>query len=96
MWGGGGGGGKLVGERMRRPLKVKATELLFADDAAAASVDRNTMERAAVELEKVIKAWGLTLSVRKTKLLVAGALGTEDEARPDNAGRWRSGMCNNG
>ncbi len=40
------------------------------------------MERAAVELEKVIKAWGLTLSVRKTKLLVAGALGTEDEARP--------------
>ncbi len=48
----------------------------------AASVDRNTMERAAVELEKVIKVWGLTMSVRKTKLLVAGALGTEDEARP--------------
>ncbi len=40
------------------------------------------MERAAVELEKVIMAWGLTLSVRKTKLLVAGTLGTEDEARP--------------
>ncbi len=39
------------------------------------------MERPAVELEKVIKAWGLTLSVRKTKL-VAGALGTEDEAKP--------------
>ncbi len=75
-------GGKLVGERTRRPLKVKATELLFADDDAAVSVDRNTMERAAEKLEKVIKAWGLTLSVGKTKLLVAGALGTEDEARP--------------
>ncbi len=61
---------------------MKATELLFADRAAAVSVDRNTMERVAVELEKVTKAWGLTLSGRKTKLLVAGALGTEDEARP--------------
>jgi len=47
----------LVGERTRRPLRVKATELLFADDAAAVGVDRQTMERAAVELEKVIKAW---------------------------------------
>ncbi len=61
---------------------MKATELLFADHAAAVSVDRNTMERVAVELKKVTRAWGLTLSVRKTKLLVAGALGTEDEARP--------------
>ena len=39
------------------------------------------MEQAAVELEKVIKAWGLTLSVSKTKLLIADTPGTEDELR---------------
>ncbi len=38
-------GEKLVGERTKRSsLKVKATELLFADDANAVSVDRQTME----------------------------------------------------
>ena len=50
------------------------TELLFADDAAAAAVDADhlSMERAAVELERIITGWGLTLNIGKTKLLVAG------------------------
>ena len=56
-------GGKLVGKRTRRPLRIKVTELMFADDAVAISSDRVSMECAAAELERVIKDWGLTLSV---------------------------------
>ena len=40
------------------------------------------MEHAAAELERIINGWGLTLSAVKTKLLVAGAPGTEEELRP--------------
>ena len=43
-------GGKLVGERTRRPLRIKVTELMFADDAAPVGSDRVSMECAAVEL----------------------------------------------
>ena len=78
-------GGKLVGKRTRRPLRVKVTELMFADDAAAIGSDGVSMECTAAELERVmrvIKDWGLTLSVVKTKLLVAGIPGIEDEFRP--------------
>ena len=75
-------GGKLVGERTRKPLNIRVTELLFADDAVAIGTDRESMECAAAELERIIKAWGLTLSVVKTKLLVAGIPGTEEEMRP--------------
>ena len=75
-------GGKLVGKRTRRPLRVKVTELMFVDDAAAIGSDGVSMECAAAELERVIKDWGLTLSVVKTKLLVAGIPGIEDELKP--------------
>ena len=37
-------GGKLVGERTRRPLTGKITELLFADNAVATGTDRDGME----------------------------------------------------
>ena len=37
-------GGKLVEEQTRRPLTVKITELLFADDAVATGTERNGME----------------------------------------------------
>ena len=75
-------GGKLVGERTRRPSHITVTELLFADDAVAVGSDRGSMEHAAAELERTINGWGLTLTAVKTKLLVAGALGTEKELRP--------------
>ena len=75
-------GGKLVGERTRRPYNVRVMGLMFADDAVAIGTDRVSMEHAAAELERIIRAWGLTLSVVKTKLLVAGIPATEDELRP--------------
>ena len=56
-------GGRLVGQRTRRPSKVRVTELLFTDAAAAVGTSRESMEYAAVELEKIVRAWGLTLSV---------------------------------
>ena len=75
-------GGRLVGQRTRRPSKVRVTELLFADDAAAVGTSRESMEYAAVELEKIVRAWGLTLSVGKTKLVVAGAPSSVEDLRP--------------
>ena len=75
-------GEKLVGERTRRPSHIRVTELLFADDAVAVGSGRGSMEHAAAELERIINGWGLTLSAVKTKLLVAGAPGTEKELRP--------------
>ena len=75
-------GGKLVGERTRRPLTGKITELLFADDTVATGTDRDGTERAAKELERLVKCWGLTQSLAKTKLVVVGGEGSEDELRP--------------
>ena len=72
-------GGKLVGERTRRLLTGKITELLFADNAVATGTDRDGMERAAKELERLVKCWELTLSLAKTKLVVVGGEGSEDE-----------------
>ena len=65
-------GGKLVGERTRRPLSFTMSECLFADDAALVCSSREDMFVAAKILEEVSAGWGLTLSVPKTKLLVAG------------------------
>ena len=64
-------GGKLVGDRTRWPLKTTATELQFADDAALVGSSREEIERAAQTLDEVASEWGLTLSLPKTKLLVA-------------------------
>ena len=44
----------------------------------------------AVELEKIVRAWGLTLSVGKTKLLVAGALSSVEDLEAISSGRWRN------
>ena len=66
----------------RRPSKVRVTELLFADDAAAVGTSRESMEYAAVELEKIVRAWGLPLSMGKTKLVAAGAPSSVEDLRP--------------
>ena len=64
-------GGKLVGERTRRPLSFTVSECLFANDAALICSSREHMDVAAKVFEEVSAGWGLTLSVPKTKLLVA-------------------------
>ena len=74
--------GKLTGERTRSPSSFTATELLFADDAAAVSTSRESMERAALVLEEVTSEWGLTVSVSKTKLLVAGVNCEDTDLQP--------------
>ena len=65
-------GGKLIGERTRSPQTAKVNELLFADDAAVVSTTRGKMERAAQFLGEETTEWGLTISIPKTKMLVAG------------------------
>ena len=61
-------------------------ELQFADDLAAVTTTRESMDRAASILQDLLREWGLTLSVVKTKLLVVGSedetdlkLGDDDE-----------------
>ena len=71
-------GGKLVGERTRKPGSLKVSELQFADDAAAVGTSRRSMEAAATVLEGLISDWGLSLSIPKTKLMVAGTPHSED------------------
>ena len=75
-------GGKLTGERTRNPSSLTVTELLFADDAAAVGTTRESMERAAQALEEVTSEWGLTVSVPKTKLLVADVHCEETDLQP--------------
>ena len=76
-------GGKLVGERTRRPCHLRISELLFADDAVAVGTSRSGIEHAAGVLDDLISKWGLTLSISKTKLLVAGTPCSEEgEMRP--------------
>ena len=71
-------GRKLIGERTQKPDRLKISELLFADDAAAVGTSRRSMEAAATALEELISAWGLSLNISKTKLLVAGIPHSED------------------
>jgi len=71
-------GGKPVGERTRRPDKITVNELQFADDLAAVTTSRTRVERATSILQGLLKDWGLTMSLTKTKLLVVGSSAEED------------------
>ena len=61
-------GRKLVGERKRRPLTGKITELLFVDDAVATGTGRDGMERAAKELERLDKVLGAGTELGKDQV----------------------------
>ena len=72
--------GKLVGERTRRPFIDRVSELQFDDDLAAVGTSRESMESAVCILDDLLREWGLTLSIAKTKLMVAGD-GDENDMR---------------
>ena len=65
-------GGKLIGECTRKPSSFVISECLFADDAALICASRSCMVIAARVFEEVTAEFGLTLSIPKMKLLVAG------------------------
>ena len=75
-------GGKLVGERTRRPSSFVMSKCLFVDDAALVCSCWENMVLAARMFDKVAGESGLTLSVPKTKLLVAGTGLTSDDLAP--------------
>ena len=80
-------GGKLVGERTRRSSLFVITECLFTDDAALICSSRADMVIAARIFEEVTAEFGLTLSIPKTKLLVAGVnLTVENVASLESGG----------
>ena len=72
-------GGKLVGERTRRPSSFVMSKCLFTDDVALVCSCRENMVLAAQMFDKVAGDSDLTLSVPKTKLLVAGTGLTSDD-----------------
>ena len=59
-------------------MMTTATELQFADDAALLGFSREQIERVVQVLDEVATKWGLTFSIPKTKLLVAGRCNEED------------------
>ena len=65
-------GGKLVGEKTRRPSSFVLSECLFADDAPLVCSYTVNMVLAVRMFDEVATEHSLTLSVPKTKLLVAG------------------------
>ena len=67
-----------MGEKTRKPFIVRVSKLQFADDLAAVGTSRESMESAAYILDDLLKEWGLTLSIMKTKLLVAGDRDADD------------------
>ena len=75
-------GGRLVGERTKRPSSFVLSEYLFADDAALVCSCREDVVLAARIFDEVATENGLTLSVPKTRLLVAGLGLTIDDLAP--------------
>jgi len=59
-------GGKLVGERARTLLESWLTELCFADDAVIMAPTKDSIVKATVELDRVVRACGLIISIPKT------------------------------
>jgi len=55
------------------PDKMTVDEFQFADDFAAVSTSRTKIEKVAPILQGLLKDWGLTMSLTKTKLLVVGS-----------------------
>ena len=64
-------GGKLIGERTKRPNSFVLFECLFTDDAVLVCSCGEDMVLAARTFDEIATKYGLTLSVPKTKLLVA-------------------------
>ena len=78
-------GSKLIGERTRRPSSFVLSDCLFVDDAAlvlVCSCRGICMVLAARIFDKVATENGLTLTVPKTKLLVAKIGLTNDDLAP--------------
>ena len=73
-------GGKLVGERTRAPSTYCMTELSFADDAAVVASTREDL--VTFELNSVVTACGLTISIPKTKFLVVGSYVVQSDLNP--------------
>ena len=75
-------GGKLVEERTRRPNSFVLSECFFVDDTALVCSCREDMVLAARTFDEIATKYGLTLSVPKTKLLVAGLGLANDDLAP--------------
>ena len=77
-------GRKVVGDRTAKShLNVaKLTKSQFADDTATYATTRDTFEYSAKKLLDTAKDWGMTVSIEKTKGMVAGSTTGESDAEP--------------
>jgi len=62
-----------VGEKTRAPSTSWMSELSYVDYAAMVTSTAEDLVKATVELSSIVTACGLTISVPKTKFLVAGS-----------------------
>ena len=62
-----------MGEKTRAPSTSLMTKLSFADDAAIVTSSKEDLVKTTAELNTIVTACGLTISIPKTKFLVAGS-----------------------
>ena len=72
--------GKLFRRSTRGANQTQKRDFQFADDAALLATNRHTVEQATLAYAEVAQAFGLTVSLAKTKLMVTG-YGIEDADR---------------
>ena len=71
---------------LRAPSTSWMTELSFADDAAVVASSREDLVKATVELNSVVTACGLTISIPKTKFSVVGSYVMQSDLDPTVVG----------
>ena len=76
--------GKLFRRYTRNSEITQLNECQFADDAALLATTREGAERALKEYMQVAREFGLTVNLRKTKVMVTGKTATEEEKAPLN------------
>ena len=81
-------GGKLVGEEVRAPSTSWMTELSFVNYVAVVASTRQDLVKATLELNSVVTACGLTISIPKTKILVVGSYVVQSDLDPTAVGSW--------
>ena len=79
----------VVGNLSTRELDYSCHPRLlfyFADDAAIVAPTKDSIVKATVELDKVVRACGLKIGNPKTKFLVAGKNVTQSDLDPNHVG----------
>ena len=76
----------LLGKELGHHWNFWLSEVCFVDNAVIMAPTKDDIFKATVELDRVVRACGLTISILKTKLLVAGRNITQNDLDPISIG----------